>query len=782
MSIESSASKKSVQAPFWLTAIAMCGEEIAVYDGESSRWWVVGRIAGFLLMMFLGARGFPALLSPENAPRYGVWGILGFAAFPWILEFVGRKFWQVGVPLEIQLLAALRNISVGLGCFSFRGEFARLSVVISMFLIIFSATYRGDPLVMVLVFVYSFVGIWWLMGNYWETVQKHLVGKSVSSPPVHMLVSIPLLLIACLLCVPVVSPSVARLLSGWVPSSGGTGASDPYARGGVNDGDALVPASESAKSFGPVESQVFLESQQPSLYDAMDDTYGKERPRRAAEKAVALPLSMMQRSQTPMAVSKSVQKEFSTLRQPRNTETKPLSNQASNALFYVGGRTPLHLKQESFDLFDGLSWSPEPLDEPPLELSIQNLQGQPWLMIGQPKTLEIYGPVEGHQLKILNLQTNRIPAPTPLRGVHIDRVDRKDFYQWVQNGIVALNRSTIPDMTVIHLQSQAVDPRLCLQHNSRFLKSGDRYHQSPEGFERSAAADLARRWTEGIPEGMRQIEAIIDHLRTEYQLDPDYRAPVGTVSTAADFLTNSKRGPDYLFATSAALLLRSRGYGTRLVSGFYVSPKKYDVKQRYTPVEREDVHFWLEVYLGGGTWIPLEPTPGYERLAPPKSFSEYVAAILGGIVGHVRQHLVTYALAAGFLLLLIRYRRSLVELWLMLRWNCSARLPWQQRIRLAAGILEYRAKMFGVCRTRDQTHSMWLREFHRPLSRPEELGELESFSRAIDRADYAPENSPSSVGELERTCRSVLQRWPRRRYRRAIENRSSGQVTTTMPG
>jgi len=59
-----------------------------------------------------------------------------------------------------------------------------------------------------------------------------------------------------------------------VPSSGSADWSDPEARSGVGDGDNEVSASKRPESVGFTESEVYLESDWPSLYDAFNESYG----------------------------------------------------------------------------------------------------------------------------------------------------------------------------------------------------------------------------------------------------------------------------------------------------------------------------------------------------------------------------------------------------------------------------------------------------------------------------------------------------------------------------
>src|SRR5205807_1640324 len=139
---------------------------------------------------------------------------------------------------------------------------------------------------------------------------------------------------------------------------------------------------------------------------------------------------------------------------------------------------------------------------------------------------------------------------------------------------------------------------------------------------------LAKRWTDGVPRGWAQAEAVVVALRRGYVHDRSATARAGCTDVVAEFLLRSRRGPDYLFASSAAVLLKSLGHPVRVVSGLYAAPGRYDPRTRHTPVTRDDVHVWVEVRLPDGVWVAIEPTPGYELLPPAYPWTERLAGAL----------------------------------------------------------------------------------------------------------------------------------------------------------
>lgn len=73
------------------------------------------------------------------------------------------------------------------------------------------------------------------------------------------------------------------------------------------------------------------------------------------------------------------------------------------------------------------------------------------------------------------------------------------------------------------------------------------------------------------------------------------------------FLTEQKKGYCVHFATSAAILYRMCGYPTRYVEGYLARVNSKGVAE----VKNNTAHAWVEVYLDGFGWIPVDVTPGY---------------------------------------------------------------------------------------------------------------------------------------------------------------------------
>ncbi len=165
------------------------------------------------------------------------------------------------------------------------------------------------------------------------------------------------------------------MLGEWLPTSGGTGGYDPFARGGVNDGDDEVKG-DNARSTGMVETDSVLDSPLPSLYDMFNDMYGEPFKPREAERAIALTgQTKVNESKKRPADNLRPNREFPTTRRsPRRP--RDASHRAARAILEIHGRTPLHIRVTAFDTFDGVAWHEAPVKESICLLDREPIRGR----------------------------------------------------------------------------------------------------------------------------------------------------------------------------------------------------------------------------------------------------------------------------------------------------------------------------------------------------------------------------------------------------------------------
>ena len=84
------------------------------------------------------------------------------------------------------------------------------------------------------------------------------------------------------------------------------------------------------------------------------------------------------------------------------------------------------------------------------------------------------------------------------------------------------------------------------------------------------------------------------------------------------FLSTSKQGYCMHYASAATLILRELGVPARYASGYVADRTEFAKKaEGYTAVILDNrAHAWVEIYLNGIGWVPVEVTAGYSTLLP----------------------------------------------------------------------------------------------------------------------------------------------------------------------
>ena len=217
-------------------------------------------------------------------------------------------------------------------------------------------------------------------------------------------------------------------------------------------------------------------------------------------------------------------------------------------------------------------------------------------------------------------------------------------------------------------------------------------------------------WTSGLPPGWGQVESITTKLRDNYVVDRSIHASPENDAPIHEFLFETRRGPEYLFASSAVVMLRSLGYPARVVSGFYARPDKYDARKRHTVVDASDAHFWCEVFVGGGTWLTVEPSPGYEQLGPPSGFLERLAELPRAAWRLMVQYRALLLAVAVLTTSVLIWRHSLQDALLTLRWKLTrGDSPRQKAVSLAI-LIDHRLRLSGMERGSGTTLNRWARQ------------------------------------------------------------------------
>lgn len=122
--------------------------------------------------------------------------------------------------------------------------------------------------------------------------------------------------------------------------------------------------------------------------------------------------------------------------------------------------------------------------------------------------------------------------------------------------------------------------------------------------------ELARRITQDADNPYDCAVALQQWLSGQdftYTLD----LPVLPRNNAVDvFIMETRRGHCELFASALALMLRSLGIPTRVVTGFRGG--EYDEDNQAYTVRASDAHLWVEVLFPGYGWVVFDPSPRLE--------------------------------------------------------------------------------------------------------------------------------------------------------------------------
>jgi hypothetical protein len=142
----------------------------------------------------------------------------------------------------------------------------------------------------------------------------------------------------------------------------------------------------------------------------------------------------------------------------------------------------------------------------------------------------------------------------------------------------------------------------------------ERYLQLPEPLD-PRIPQLAHKLTDSESSPYRRALAIQHYLNTQYgyTLQLPSQPPADPL---ADFLFHRHRGHCEYFASSMAVLLRTVGVPSRVITGFR-GAEFNQVNSAYI-VRASDAHSWVEAFIPGAGWTAFDPTPPGE--APVSTF------------------------------------------------------------------------------------------------------------------------------------------------------------------
>jgi transglutaminase-like putative cysteine protease len=277
-----------------------------------------------------------------------------------------------------------------------------------------------------------------------------------------------------------------------------------------------------------------------------------------------------------------------------------------------------------FDKFNGRGW--ENTDNTPVPFGADQ-DAVPMISYQARQVITSSVTVVGPSLTVLPMAAQPVWVDQPTRAnvsyvsVPVDqargRVDETLTSEKVDT--VSFARSRVP---VDAGESYAVTSLLTQAPESWLQRSGtgyptwvtDRYLQLPD-----TTPDRVRQLAEEIAAPYdtpyEQASAIESFLREEIEYNEKIEAPPTDRDPVDYVLFDSKQGYCDYYATSMAVMLRSVGIPSRIVSGY--AQGRFDPEREFYIVLLQDAHTWVEVFFPDYGWVEFEPTAAQPLIVRP---------------------------------------------------------------------------------------------------------------------------------------------------------------------
>ncbi|MFZ5829896.1 MAG: transglutaminase-like domain-containing protein [Planctomycetota bacterium] len=791
----------------WTLAMAVLASlvfELAAVESGRESLSSLGKplwLGAIALLVFAFIPRLPRLEALARGPSAEI--LLAIAGvFPFAVQWFSAGSVSP-VSIDYQLLAGVRNIALLGAALGRVGRMRYLVAATSLFLVLFSYSVAPTGWVLLLTIAYACLGVIWLMSEHWSRVARAPLAAQTSRlpgvPTALLCLSVVFVAGLAILLYPDEVSFVGRLLATWT--------------GQVID-------------QSPRRLAELLNSQQEALGELTQQKYGSEDTSGAADGTATADMGgaaqnpLMQAFQAQGRGRRWGQGEQPQryLKRPQNFSVvrkgaAPKPKQDPKGIFQMDGPAGLRMPVTTYDYFDGRSWQAE---MPPLggQMSAQITEQGAWTSLvprpnfpldpalqsqaveevqrGLPSLSEHEDVVEWARAMAGRLtdrfgEGGRLVEPT-LREIDVQRladllaaspmIERDLNYLATHQDVAAvsdfLNKN--PElakqiMKIVAEDGVAAGPALM----ARWLRTR---MADPSRVVDPDIQALADKWREGREKGWDEIQGIVEGIRRHATHDPAAKIPATAKNPIKHFLIESRRGPDYAFASATAQILRGLGYPSRMVGGFYAQPENYNWYTGRTTLYPDDVHFWTQVRLGDETWIDLEPTPGYELPGPPRSWNDYLAEIWAKVRAFVARYgavLGISALLASLALLARRWVADQLATWL---WRWQVRSAPYRAVPATWRLIERRARLVHRGRPAGQTLHQWYASLATEVS-----AELEQLAAWQDRLAHAPEPLRAAglpdADTIRHTCRNAAATCTRRHFRRLARPSVGARAVST---
>jgi transglutaminase-like putative cysteine protease len=235
--------------------------------------------------------------------------------------------------------------------------------------------------------------------------------------------------------------------------------------------------------------------------------------------------------------------------------------------------------------------------------------------------------VLGPSMSILPMSAQPLWVTEPTRAslsyvdVPVDRVSSlaEEIRTRQQVDTVSFARSRVPldagdSYVVTSFLTQAPESWLQKAGASYPTWVADRYLQVPDSVP-DRVKQLAEEITASYETPYDKASAVESFLRSEIEYNEKIEAPPLDRDPVDYILFDLKQGYCDYYASSMAVMLRSLGIPSRVVSGY--AQGHYDPDRQAYTVLLQDAHTWVEVFFPNYGWIEFEPTAAQPVIVRP---------------------------------------------------------------------------------------------------------------------------------------------------------------------
>jgi protein-glutamine gamma-glutamyltransferase len=279
---------------------------------------------------------------------------------------------------------------------------------------------------------------------------------------------------------------------------------------------------------------------------------------------------------------------------------------SDDVVFRVRAEWPALWRAQAFDTFDGSSWTESSARWRSLQASASGSYEIQSAAPGWGPTLTQTFYLDGQQPNVLFAAANAHRIYFPSGGLQTDKdgVIRSPIL--LDPGTVYSVESVVPAATADELR--AMGP---FEGSERVF---GRYLQVPDDLpERDRA--LATQITTSAHTEYDAVDAVQTWLDTDTTYDLTVPRQPDGIDAVDWFLFDSRRGFCEHIASAMAILLRSAGIPTRVVTGY--GPGERNPFTGYFEVRQSNAHAWVEVWYPRYGWIPYDPTFGVPATTQP---------------------------------------------------------------------------------------------------------------------------------------------------------------------